>query len=550
MLTLPSGFELSDFGVNPLSDIHIQAAPAGHSAFSRLITGIIQRNSIALHLSTAHCAITTGGVSFITTLEKVVRLNGLGGFPSLGVQDFTLTGDTPAGSAERPEGGIAVSMKVALRNLGIITLSLARLDLGLELDGCVIGEVSAQHIRFEPGPEIVLDVVGHVFVTETETVTKSQALEKLGDLVSKLVAGQLTMVDVRGKRARVYASEARSTASENFSVQWLDDALAGFITTATLQEEPSDVVSHINIGSLDATFTPHGPPHLDVDGITAEYELPYPIQMRIVGCTVDAQVHFDGQHVANCKIDEAAAVESDEIARDGREGVTQRAVRGSLRMNMHNMDLSHTDEKLLAQAIAHVVECEETTLIAIAGTARADVQTALGLLPVRIDLGAASAHSLSLSGVRSLRTSPVQYTGLQVVDATEEYLRITFSLYLNNPSSMVHARIEDSDLSMAAYYKSRYVGRAIIARGRFAMGSGPVAIHGVEFRYCPKLSDEGGVRDVPANFLSGKTCVSMVLFSFQDYETDAVSIPRLPPARGSRFAATMSRQTSLVCDLH
>ncbi len=59
-------------------------------------------------------------------------------------------------------------------------------------------------------------------------------------------------------------------------------------------------------------------------------------------------------------------------------------------------------------------------------------------------------------------------------------------------------------MTMAAFYRGSYVGRAHIPKG-FKLGSGPVAVHDIHFRYCPLPQSERAVRDIPANFLSGRT---------------------------------------------
>ncbi|EPQ27934.1 uncharacterized protein PFL1_04678 [Pseudozyma flocculosa PF-1] len=160
------------------------------------------------------------------------------------------------------------------------------------------------------------------------------------------------------------------------------------------------------------------------------------------------------------------------------------------------------DEELLGEAVAHICSCETTDLIRVTGRARARILTALGTLWIAVSLQA-QQHTLAISGLRNLASSPVQYTNLQVVEATPAFLKIVFSLYLNNPSRSLQVRIQ-SPFSMAAYYRGVCVGRAYIGGG-FAMPSGPVAVHDIHFRYCPDARSEAQVRDIPANFLSGRT---------------------------------------------
>lgn len=194
-----------------------------------------------------------------------------------------------------------------------------------------------------------------------------------------------------------------------------------------------------------------------------------------------------------------------------------------VRLAPGSFKLATEPNEALAQLIAHIADCEETDKISVRGKARARVDVAFGEIFVDVDLGE-QPHILQMDGVRGLRSSPVQYTNLQVIEASSDYLKIIFSLYLNNPSKTVQLALPDSDLTMAAFYRGSYVGRAHIPKG-FKLQSGPVAVHDIHFRYCPPPEVEKAVRDIPANFLSGRTTTLEIRGDDESSE-----IPMLIPA--------------------
>ncbi|KAN0064426.1 hypothetical protein ACQY0O_002801 [Thecaphora frezii] len=250
----------------------------------------------------------------------------------------------------------------------------------------------------------------------------------------------------------------------------------------------------IAVKGLDTEFVRGGTPRVEIRGVDIVPEVPLPITYDIRAITAELDVMFaDRGLLARVSFDETdvqgTAQVTDEATKTATNEGDGNANRKRLELQPPKFELMSDDEALLAEAVAHICRYKTTDQIRIAGAARAKVATALGELWLPVDLDRRE-HALSIQGLRSLRSSPVQYTNLQVVEASPEYLKIVFSLYLNNPSRTLQVRIRDSDFSMAAYYRSVYVGRAYI-RGGFVMPPSPVAIQDIHFRYCPTPAPSG-----------------------------------------------------------
>ncbi|PWN99180.1 hypothetical protein FA09DRAFT_329114 [Tilletiopsis washingtonensis] len=499
------------------------APPTGAGAteaFGAVAAALLQEHTAAFELQAQHVVITAGGVEFLTPLNKTIKLAGLGGFPDLSVTHFSVLGEArpPAAggsllqaalqsTAGTNNGAFQICAGVTLVNPSDMTIKLARLELALSYDGAQVGQLALEDVVIEPYGETPLEARGLVYLQED--ADREIVLPKLGEMISSLVAGREVKLGLRGARAWAQpppaavggAAGKRRATSEPQRLSWLDCALASFSLSATLQQEPLRLVDGVDVGKLDASFPANGPPVITATDILIDYSLPYPIELRPVTTSADVEVIFDDVVVGRAKTREG--VISDEHARSDDGGA-----KGTFTLGLERFELHTHDEAMMADLVSHVFDAGDsgTTRISLRGTAHVRVATTLGELPVTVDLG--RAHRIRVAGLNSLRESPLQYSNFQVVDANPEYLRVTFSLFLNNPSTSMHIRLPDTGLSMGVYLRDTFVGRALIASGSFDMPGGPVAIHGVEFRYSPAREDR--VRDLPSNLLSGRNTVLQV----------------------------------------
>ena len=448
-----------------------------------------------------------------------------------------------------------IQTHVQIKHSGKLALALSSFEAGIEYRGFQIGIISVNDVNFRPAPDNTVNLLanGHIFIGRESLPRdmslesyRDKALEAIGDLMSALLAGTTLEFAVRGYRAfavapgtQTYAvrngitrgsltasqaspslpstrrmgsgsvgrsasiSTTASSRSVHKQVPWLDQAFQGFNTTASMYPDRIDPVKSIKVGQLDVEFSRQKKISLSIRDIGIQLHVPYSITFDILAVRADIELLFEGHGVVGRAsindtdakmLTSAAETQAGAAAEEG--GVSKH-----ITLQPKGFELCTEDDQILGDMILHVADCENTDKISVRGTGHAKLSTVLGEVAISVDLGERN-HSLDIEGMRSLRSSPVQYTNLQVVDASPEFLKIVFSLYLNNPSEFLQIRIDDSELSMGAYYRGAYVGRAYIGKGLF-IPSGPVAVHDIHFRYSP--SDEKHVREIPANFLSGKS---------------------------------------------
>lgn len=458
------------------------------------------------------------------------------------------------------EKAFRIRTQVRIPHKGHLAVALSKIEAGIEFEGVQVGIISAEDIVFALNTtHVEFEANGYIFIgreslKEGQSVAEYRlaALETFGRLASTLLSGTPAELAVSGYRAfamgemqlnslnraplsphlrsnpsattlqrTLSASTQRAAPTKLFragsvgtsgsaafaqkQVPWLDLAFQQVSIKTILHQGIYPVIKGMQIKRLSASFRRQEPMDADIDEIAFQVEVPLSVRFEVLAVQADIEVHYEGHGcVGTGRIDtdvQSCMPIEESSGSDVDEGVG-RSCR-LVRLSAGSFKLITKPTEGLAELIAHIADCDQTDKISIRGKARARVDVALGEIYVDVDLGK-HPHVLQMEGLRGLRSSPVQYTNLQVVEASSDYLKIVFSLYLNNPSKTFQVALPDTDLTMAAFYKGLYVGRAHISKG-FKLDSGPVAVHDIHFRYCPPPEVEREVRDIPANFLSGRT---------------------------------------------
>ncbi|GAC94714.1 hypothetical protein PHSY_002287 [Pseudozyma hubeiensis SY62] len=477
------------------------------------------------------------------------------------------------------EKAFRMRTRVRIPHKGLLAVALAKIEAGVVFEGVQIGIISAEDIVFSlNAADVEFEANGYIFVG-SESIKEKQpvaeyriaALQTFGKLATALLSGTPAELTVTGYRAfamgevqlgslsrnqmpsqllsRPSASSMRRASSTSTQKQetklpragslktsssatftqrqvpWLDQAFQQVSIKTVLQQSVHPVIKDMQIEKIFASFRRQEAMQAEIDKLAFHIEVPLSVRFEVISIQADIEVHYDGYgcvgtgkidaNVQSCTPMEASNGDGGDDA-VGRSSCLVRLAPGSFK-------LVTPPTEGLAQLVAHIADSEQTNKISIRGKARARVEVALGEIFVDVDLGK-QPHVLHMDGVRGLRSSPVQYTNLQVVEASSDFLKIVFSLYLNNPSKTLQVALPDTDLTMAAFYKGSYVGRAHIPKG-FKLESGPVAVHDIHFRYCPPPEVEKEVRDIPANLLSGRTTTLEIRGDDESSE-----IPMLIPA--------------------
>ncbi|KAJ9475779.1 hypothetical protein PHBOTO_005837 [Pseudozyma hubeiensis] len=476
------------------------------------------------------------------------------------------------------EKAFRIRTRVRIPHKGLLAVALAKIEAGVVFEGVQIGIISAEDIVFAlNAADVEFEANGYIFIGSASLKEKQPvaeyrvaALQSFGKLATALLSGTPAELTINGYRAfamgevqlgshsrnqmpshlsrpsassmhRVSststqkqetklprAGSQKTPTSATFTqkqVPWLDQAFQQVSIKTILQQSMHPIIKDMQIEKIFASFRRQEAMDAEIDQLAFHVEVPLSVRFEVLSIQADIEVHYDGYGcVGTGKIDANVQSCTPMEASNG-DGGNDAVGRSSclVRLAPGSFKLITPPTEGLAQLVAHIADCEQTNKISIRGKARARVEVALGEIFVDVDLGK-QPHVLQMDGVRGLRSSPVQYTNLQVVEASSDFLKIVFSLYLNNPSKTLQVALPDTDLTMAAFYKGSYVGRAHIPKG-FKLESGPVAVHDIHFRYCPPPEVEKESRDIPANLLSGRTTTLEIRGDDESSE-----IPMLIPA--------------------
>jgi hypothetical protein len=502
------------------------AIPTGSQArdfYSHFILKLLKSEAAEFGVFSEKLSATSGGVQFDTSLSKSIILDGLGGFPDLKLDDFRVVGEASAPvdgvslSVAAPVNGgqasaIQIKATTIIKNAGELSLDVQRLECDLLLDGIVIGQATLVDVNLQARGTVKVNVDGLIYPPSKEGEAKISALKSLSSMIEGLLGGEEILIQVRGKRAWVADQGSRPV-----SLAWLDEALRGFQTVASLQWASVPVVESVNVGCIEAVFPARGDMQIKVEQVSADYRIPFPINLEIREIQADLDIMYENKVMATCSAAQDQIVHKVDDADDQSQRQrsssssskrdTSQYASGKINLSLQAFELNTRDNDELGDMVSHAVQAgpDGTSQISLRGTAKARVHTVLGLLDIRVKLG--KDHKVKIAGLDGLRTSPVKYSSLEVVSANPKYIVAMLDLSLYNPSESIRVRIPDSSLTMAAYFRDAFLGDVLIGGdGKGVnLNSGPINLPGVEFRYRPASSSEPLIRPMLTQFLSGKT---------------------------------------------
>ncbi|CAD6900120.1 unnamed protein product [Tilletia controversa] len=517
----------SDVFVVPL------AGQAGGEAFAKFVQALVQEQTFSIYLSANQFSVRTGGMNFLTPIHKAIALEGMNGLRGLSVDDIEILGEvpSPADAFRNPDqkDALRIKFKINIPNQSSINLALARITLYMMFEGVCVGDLEVDEIQLKGKHVTHADGLGTIYIgaDDQHETRKAVVLEKIGRLFSLLVAGKPLDVEVRGRRSWAYApgltkvaaAAAGSAAAANGSpvpgspatrmvrqsqrIAWLDSAVRTVCLPVSISlPEPLMIVRQIDIGNVTATFRENLPPLLTIEDITAVYELPYSISLQVLGLSLDIELLYRGVVLGTAKTDQSTATDTEQW-RLPAVGGRPAGVGGKIKMSLESFVLRPgVDSDALSEAIAIVADEDDATHLQVRGLACVRAQTALGAILAEIQLG--EEHTVSIRGLKGLRTQPLQHKKLQIPAANGDYITLLFDLLLHNPSPRVSIHVVDTEISFAAFFKNQYVGRAILRRG-LLLSIGDCVAPDTEFHYEPAPEIAKQVSALPSNLMSGRT---------------------------------------------
>ncbi|KAK0542857.1 hypothetical protein OC846_006614, partial [Tilletia horrida] len=374
----------------------------------------------AQNASVAALGIEIPGVSF----SKQVTLRGFNGLKgAVSISSFDLPSNDPA-------GGIHLDVKSTINNPSQVGITLSRFGINVNLpDGTFLGpEAAAETFTLAPGTTSPLTLSGRLV---EQTTPAGQAA--LSNLFSQVVHGQSPQLIVNGD----YAGPE--------SVTWLNNAIKVLSIPVSLPPQNFNVINAITLNQFSLFFTPPTTwaPETDSSLITAGFYLPFAFPIDITSVSGTFIDNYQNTDVGILKVPTLAA----------KTDVATRVI--SLAYNNIPLVVPNNAHTQFSNFVADATR-QSTINFNLHGTATATANTAAG--PVTIaDLGFSVGSSLA--GVQNLNARPAEVTNLDVAQGFPNYLLLTLTTTLYNPSNLT---VGTGDVVFDTVFRGQVIGQVVI----------------------------------------------------------------------------------------
>ncbi|KAL9935874.1 hypothetical protein V8E36_005451 [Tilletia maclaganii] len=364
--------------------------------------------------------IEIGGVA----LQKQVQLRGFNGLQNaVSISSFDLPSNDPA-------GGIHIDVQSQIRNPSQVGITLSRFGLNVLLpDGTYIGpQAAANTFTLSPGGVSDLALSGRLIYQSTP---EGQAA--LSGLFNEVVQGASPAIIVQGD----YAGPE--------SVTWLNNAIKSLRIPVNLPAQKFDVISSITLNQFSLFFTEPTTwaPETDSSLITAGFFLPFAFPIDITS--------ISGRFVDNYLNTDVGVLQLPTLP--ANTDVERRII--SLAYNDIPLVVPGNAHSQFSQFVADATR-QERINFRLNGQATANANTAAGPVTINnlnFDVGS------SLAGVQNLNARPAIVADLDVTQGFPEYLLLSLTTTLFNPSNLT---VGTGTVSFNTLYKGQVIGQVVI----------------------------------------------------------------------------------------
>ncbi|TDL25981.1 hypothetical protein BD410DRAFT_895443 [Rickenella mellea] len=383
------------------------------------------------NLSISALGIVVPGVSLTT---KTVELKGMNGLKDgVKIETFDLPSDDPA-------GGIHLTLSTTVTNPSQVGIELSSIGFQNFFGSTNLGPVVSQGgFTLAPQSTIQLPLVGRLIPQSA-----ASGLADVSNLFTRFIHGQDSPVTVNGDSAGPS------------DVTWLNNAIKSLqIQTVLPARGPLDVIKSISLDALELLFTTGTAydPSTTSNAATAAFQLPFAFPLDIKALEQNITIGFQGQSFAQLNIPKGPST-TDVAAR-------------IIHLTFDNVPMTVFGNKhSVFQQFLAATTVADTQSFSLAGSANTDAQTAVGLLSIS-DIN--FSVETSIKGLQGLNTKPVVVSNLDVNHGFSDFLLITVSTELFNPSNIT---IGMGDVAFGLQFEDQSLGTADISNLIVTPGEG------------------------------------------------------------------------------
>ncbi|KAJ3340370.1 hypothetical protein HDU93_007095 [Gonapodya sp. JEL0774] len=362
------------------------------------------------------------------SIDKTVTFKGFSGLRNISILSFDLPGNDP-------NGGIKIILQTLLVNPSTISIAMGDLTFNVSLGGNFIGTTVSTSTTIAAGNN-VLNMSGRL----APGVNESQ----VSQLFTDFVAGKASALTVIGTDVQP-------------PISWLRQSFVGLTLPVTLPAKAANIITGIETKTISLTFDPANPwsPKMTSPQVLADLEMPFafPLEIRTVRMVIS--MLSSGAPIASISSGWLPATSH------------FNGSRGTMAVDLQNanMTISKEQQPAFSAFLNSTLFATGNVPAPISITADSVASTAAGNITIS-DIKFST--DLQLVGIQGLAASPVNILAFNIIGGTTDYMEMTLTTTIVNPSNI--EIVMSSDVILVLLYKGQVVGTVTLPRLTIKIG--------------------------------------------------------------------------------
>ncbi|KZT27986.1 hypothetical protein NEOLEDRAFT_1129882 [Neolentinus lepideus HHB14362 ss-1] len=422
-------------------------------------------------------------VSGINLTSKTVTLKGFNGLKNgVTVNAFDLPANDPA-------GGIHIIVNATVSNPSQVGIELSSIGFNTLYDNTLFGLVNASsQFTLSPQSSSSLALAGRLVPQDS-----AQGLADVSTIFNNFIHGKDSNIVIQGQNAGPV------------EVTWLNEGIKSLRVASSLPNQGVlDIIKSITLNQMTLLFSDNAAydPTSGSNSTDAAFQIPFAFPINITSLEQNITVGYHGQNFAELVIPKGP----------GTTDVETRIIH----IAFQSVPFAIFDGQLdtFNQFVASTTT-SKTQAMSLSGSANADAETAIGLISLK---GISFSVDTSLAGLEGLNAHPTVVESLDVNHGYPDYLLITTTALLFNPSNLT---IGTGDVAFSLSFESQTVGTADVGNMIIVPGN---ATYAIDVHYAPQGAAVGAGQHLLENYIQGIESSTSITGSMDSTDIDSLKL--------------------------
>ncbi|WFC96531.1 hypothetical protein MBRA1_003192 [Malassezia brasiliensis] len=407
------------------------------AGFTKFTTYILHNSDFTWTISTNKLRVRALNIVFDgVKISKTLHFKAFNGLPGVNITSFDIPGET--------SDSLKITTGTTIPSPATLGIDLETANFKIYFDGQYVGPVHSTNL-FLRG-QATTSALLHGFITHKSGNAQVQAT---GKLFSQYLQGKNSQLSVKG-------DSVVTRENGNKAVGWLSKAFQTLTLNLVLPGHIYKIVYSVTISDLYVTMMQQSQAWAPLTGSNqsvAVYANPFQFSLTPLKASLQSKLIYQNAVAATLSLS----------MRTTRAG-TSRGPNDHepLILSWKNVPLIAQDHSAFTAVFAQLLNTPRAS-VGVSGTAGLIAKMVIGNIPID---GIPFNVTSSLGGFNSF-TRNATLQRLDVKEGTPKYLDNTGKAILHNPSNIT---VHTTGISLPAFYKNTYVGRALLNNKIIAPG--------------------------------------------------------------------------------